>query len=66
MADKQVDFNLDALINSALDKVENRYRCDNLPENGDWEANVLEKLPEDFDYKVEILDGSEEKFKLRV
>jgi hypothetical protein len=37
-----------------------------LPEKGDLEANVLEKLPEDFDYKVEILDGSEEKFELRV
>jgi hypothetical protein len=44
MADKQVDFNLDARINSALDKVENHYQCDNLPEKGDLEANVLEIL----------------------
>ena len=66
MAEKQVGFNLDALINLALDKVENCYRYDNLSENGDLESNVLEKLPEDFDYIVEILDGSEKKFKLRV
>lgn len=51
MAGKQLhvdfneDFNLDALIHSALDEVQNRYRTDSLLENDDLEAIILEKVP---------------------
>ena len=59
------DFSLDELINSALDEVENRYRSDNLSENEDLKAAILEKLPEDACYRVTNLVGSSEKFKFR-
>ena len=44
------NFNLDALIDSALEEVENRYQTDNLLENADLETIILEKLPEDACY----------------
>ena len=60
------DFNLDALIYSALDEVQNRYRSDNLIENDDFEAIIRERLPEDAGYQMSNLIGSQEKFKFKV
>ena len=60
------DFNLDALIHSALDKVQNRYRSDNLIENDDFEAIIQERLSEDAGYQMSNLIGSQEKFKFKV
>ena len=60
------DFNLDALIHLALDKVQNRYRSDNLIENDDFEAIIQERLPEYAGYQMSNLIGSQEKFKFKV
>ena len=60
------DFNLDALIHSALDELQNRYRCDNLIENDDFDAIIRERLPEDAGYQMSNLIGSQEKFKFKV
>ena len=45
-------FNLDALIHSALDEVQKRYRTDNLLENDDLGAIIVKKLPEDACYQM--------------
>ena len=59
------DFNLDALIHSALEKVQKRYQSDNLIENDDFEAIIRERLPEDTGYQMSNLIGSQEKFNFR-
>ena len=59
------DFNLDALIHSALEKVQKRYRSGNLIENDDFEAIIRERLPEDTGDQMSNLISSQEKFRFR-
>lgn len=58
----------DDLLESALNKVDNRFHRQKLTqeEKEKFEIVVLEKLPEDYQYEVSECCGTESQFKLKV